>query len=70
MIIANHGFEHNSIIRVDNNLSQAQWLTKETKLILNAESIIEEKIGQGWRYYAYPYGEFSPEIQNWLKANN
>ncbi|MCI2282681.1 polysaccharide deacetylase family protein [Colwellia sp. MSW7] len=69
VIIANHGFEHNSIIRVDNNLSQAQWLTKETKLILNAESIIEEKIGQGWRYYAYPYGEFSPEIQNWLKAN-
>lgn len=69
VIVANHGFEHNSIIRVENNLTQAQWLAKETNLILKAESIIQEKIGQSWRYYAYPYGEYSPRIQNWVKAN-
>lgn len=69
VIIANHGFEHNSIVRVENNLTQAQWLAKETELLLKAESIIKEKTGMSWRYYAYPYGEYSPGIQNWVRDN-
>lgn len=68
--IANHGFNHNSIIRVPKQLTQAQWLTKETNLLLKAEAIIKEKTGQNWRYYAYPYGEFDLKIQQWLKNNN
>lgn len=70
VIIANHGFEHDSMIRITDNLSQAQWLTKQTKLLLKAEGIIKNKTGQSWRYFAYPYGEYSPAIQRWAKENN
>ncbi|MBL4942568.1 MAG: polysaccharide deacetylase family protein [Colwellia sp.] len=70
VIIANHGFEHNSMTRVTDGLTQAQWLTKQTGLLLKAEQIIKEKTGQSWRYFAYPYGEYDPIIQNWIKENN
>ena len=70
VIIANHGFEHDSMTRITNNLTQAQWLTKQTELLLKSEEIIKNNTGQSWRYYAYPYGEYSPAIQNWAKENN
>ncbi len=70
VIIANHGFEHDSITRITDNLTQTQWLIKQTELLLKAEDIIKEKTGQSWHYYAYPYGEYSPVIQNWVKDNN
>jgi peptidoglycan/xylan/chitin deacetylase (PgdA/CDA1 family) len=70
VIIANHGFEHDSIARITNDLSQEQWLEKQTELLLKAEKIIEDRTGQSWRYYAYPYGEYSPAIQNWTRDNN
>jgi len=70
VIMANHGFEHDSVIRITDNLTEAQWLTKQTELLLNAERIIKEKTGQSWRYFAYPYGEYSPAIQNWITENN
>jgi peptidoglycan/xylan/chitin deacetylase (PgdA/CDA1 family) len=70
VIIANHGFEHDSMTRITNNLTQTQWLTKQTELLLKSEEIIKDKTGQSWRYYAYPYGEYSPAIQNWAKENN
>ena len=54
--------------RIPDELTQAQWIAKQTELLLTAEKIIEEtKTGQSWRYYAYPYGEYSPAIQNWAK---
>ena len=70
MIIANHGFEHDSLTRVTGDLSQQQWLEKQTTLLLKSEKIIKEKTGQSWHYFAYPYGEYSPEIQDWIKENN
>ena len=70
VIIANHGFEHHSMIRIPNGLTKKQWLAKQTTLLLKAEEIIKDKIGKSWRYFAYPYGEYSPSIQNWVKKNN
>ncbi|PCI54547.1 MAG: polysaccharide deacetylase [Gammaproteobacteria bacterium] len=70
VIIANHGFEHDSLTRITDGLSQQQWLAQQTTLLLKAETIIKEKTGQSWHYFAYPYGEYSPEIQYWLKENN
>jgi len=69
VIIANHGYEHDSLTRITTGLTSAQWLTKQTKLLLKAENIIKEKTGQSWRYFAYPYGEYSPAIQGWIKEN-
>ncbi|TMM45677.1 polysaccharide deacetylase family protein [Colwellia ponticola] len=70
VIIANHGYEHDSMVRISEGLTQAQWLSKQTELLLKAEAIIKEKTGQSWRYYAYPYGEYDLAVQAWAKANN
>lgn len=70
VIIANHGFEHDSLTRITGDLSQQQWLEQQTTLLLKSEAIIKEKTGQSWQYFAYPYGEYSPEIQRWVKENN
>lgn len=70
VIIANHGYEHDSMVRISEGLTQAQWLTKKTALLLKAETIIKEHIGQSWRYYAYPYGEYDVAVQAWAKKND
>ena len=70
VIIANHGFEHDSMTRITEGLTQEQWLNKQTALLLSAEDMIKEKTGQSWLYFAYPYGEYDPAIQHWAKANN
>ncbi|MFB0980575.1 MAG: polysaccharide deacetylase family protein [Alteromonadaceae bacterium] len=70
VIIANHGMEHDSMARITDGLSEQQWLKKHTRLLLNAESIIKNKTGQSWRYYAYPYGEFTPAVQKWIAQND
>lgn len=69
-IIANHGYEHDSLTRIPDGLTKNQWLAKQTELLLSAEEIIKNKTGQSWRYFAYPYGEYSPEIQAWVNENN
>lgn len=67
VIIANHGLEHDSLARIVHNTTDKNWRETLTNDLLAAEQIIEEKTGQSWRYFAYPYGEFTPEIQQWLK---
>ncbi|GHE96881.1 polysaccharide deacetylase family protein [Thalassotalea profundi] len=70
VIIANHGLEHDSLARIVHNSTDKNWRDKLTDDLLSSEKIIEEKTGQSWRYFAYPYGEFTPEIQSWLMENN
>ncbi len=70
VIIANHGMEHDSMARITDELTEQAWLEKNTDLLLNAEAIIEEKTGQSWRYFAYPYGEYTPAVQQWVKQND
>lgn len=70
VIIANHGMVHDSLIRIPAGMTVKTWLAKNTKSLLKAEKLIKEKTGQTWRYFAYPYGEYSPAIQQWIKANN
>lgn len=70
VIIANHGFEHDSLARIPDDLSKQEWLAQQTASLLKAEDIIKEKTGQSWYYFAYPYGEYDPDIQRWVKENN
>ena len=70
VIIANHNFEHDSLARIPTGLSESQWLQKQGDAILKAEQIIKEKTGQNWRYFAYPYGEYTKVNQAWLAENN
>jgi peptidoglycan/xylan/chitin deacetylase (PgdA/CDA1 family) len=68
--IANHGFEHDSLLRIPEGVSQTQWFNEQTALLLKAEDLIKQKTGQSWRYLAYPYGEYDIAVQAWVKANN
>ncbi len=70
VIIANHGFEHDSLARIPDGITEQVWLAQQAELLLNAEAVIKEKTGQSWHYYAYPYGEYNPAIQNWIKDND
>jgi peptidoglycan/xylan/chitin deacetylase (PgdA/CDA1 family) len=70
VIIANHGFNHDSLARIPDGLNEAQWLEKLTVLLNDAENIIEAKTGQSWHYFAYPYGEYTPAIQQWIQDND
>lgn len=70
VIIANHGLEHDSLARIVHNQNSENWRDKLTADLLKSEKIIEDKTGQSWRYFAYPYGEFTPEIQQWLNNND
>jgi len=56
--------------RITDGLTEKKWLEKQTDLLLNAENIIKEKTGQSWRYFAYPYGEYTPAVQQWVKQND
>jgi len=67
VMIANHGFNHHSLARIPQGMSEPQWLLEYGKLLEKSEAIINEKTGQSWRYFAYPYGEFSHKALAWLK---
>ena len=70
VIIANHGMEHDSLARIPEGMTQQTWLTKNTTSLLAAEKMIAEQTGQSWRYFAYPYGEYSPQVQQWIREND
>lgn len=70
VIIANHGMNHDSIARNPKGMSQSDWLEQYTKELIAAETLIEEKIGKSWRYFAFSYGEYTPRAQQWMKDND
>ena len=70
VIIANHGMTHDSLTRIPEGMTQQTWLAENTETLLSAEKMILDNTGQSWRYLAYPYGEYSPAIQQWVQENN
>ncbi len=70
VIIANHGFSHDSLARITHNLTEQQWVKKQTELLLSAEEIIYKNTGQSWHYFSYPYGEYTPAVQQWIIEND
>lgn len=70
VILANHGYEHDSLARIPENMTEEAWLAAQSKLLLKAEATIERHTGQSWQYFAYPYGEYTPAIQAWLAEHD
>ena len=62
-IIANHTMSHPHLIRQQPEESKSQWLTRIKSEILDAEEIIEDKLGVSHKQLAYPYGEYNHEIK-------
>ncbi len=67
VIIANHGYNHHSLARIPSDLSEQQWFSQQSELLLKAEQMIEQQTGQSWRYFAYPYGEYTPAVEQWIQ---
>lgn len=68
--IANHGMTHDSLARIPTGTSITQWVEMQGQKIEQAEARIKEKTEQNVRLYAYPYGEYTPEMQSWLREND
>ncbi|WP_221798260.1 polysaccharide deacetylase family protein [Oceanobacter mangrovi] len=64
--IANHTLNHPYLLNRPAGQSLDQWLTTE---VLGAEQRIKEELGSSTRMLAYPYGEFSLEISDWLRRH-
>jgi peptidoglycan/xylan/chitin deacetylase (PgdA/CDA1 family) len=70
VIIANHGYAHDSMARKPKTMTDEAWLAEYTQLLVGAENTIKEKTGKSWRYFAYPYGEYTAAGQKWLKEHD
>ncbi|MBB1385217.1 polysaccharide deacetylase family protein [Pseudoalteromonas sp. SG45-5] len=62
-LISNHSAQHNYLhIKLENETT-AQWKVRIKQDILHSQQRIKEEIGQDYKYLAYPYGEFSNQLQ-------
>jgi len=61
--IANHSVSHPHMARRQSNETDAAWRERMRAEITGAERRIREELGQNHRVFAYPYGEFSADLQ-------
>ena len=64
--IANHSQHHDYMVRQERQDS-TQYFSKE---ILVAEEALRKHLGTSYRIFAYPYGEFSPKLQQFLSQHH
>lgn len=61
--IVNHGQTHDHLIRRQENESEAQWQARMKYDVVSAQQAIDEQLGEQPKYFAYPYGEYGPELE-------
>ena len=70
--IGNHGLRHDYMVRGESQgLPAPTAPAYETYLetqVLDAQARIDAELGAQPKLFAYPYGEFAPTLQSWLKA--
>jgi peptidoglycan/xylan/chitin deacetylase (PgdA/CDA1 family) len=64
---ANHTLDHIHLLQHLEGESDAQWLKRVMANILEAEAILEERLGYSHRWLAYPFGEFNQALQSALQ---
>ncbi len=60
---ANHNLRHEHLLSRQPNESDDAWLTRRISDIQAAEQLLEDNLGVKDKFFAYPYGEYSPELQ-------
>ncbi|MBU2178342.1 MAG: polysaccharide deacetylase family protein, partial [Gammaproteobacteria bacterium] len=63
VIIANHSSYHQRLAVPTKGESMVQWRSRVKADILLAEQQLEEKLGVKRKWLAYPYGDFSAELE-------
>ena len=66
--IANHTRSHLHMVRRHASEDDLAWLQRQTREVLQAQSIIETQTGTSFRMLALPYGEYEPNLIYQLKA--
>ncbi len=64
--LANHSVTHPYLLERKPDEDQAQWLQRIEHEITDAEQKILQETGQSHRIHAYPYGEYSQQIEQML----
>ena len=63
VLVANHAMLHEHMARPEAGATAAQWRERMKQSILQAEEAIEKHTGQRHQWLAYPYGEYSAELE-------
>ncbi len=63
VIIANHSSYHHRLAVPNKGETKAQWRQRVKADILLAQQQLEDKLGQQRKWLAYPYGDFSAELE-------
>lgn len=64
--IANHTHSHAHLVRRQENESETAWLARVHDEISKAEVLIEQHLGKAEKLFAYPFGEYTSEVQTLL----
>jgi len=59
---ANHSASHDHLLERHPGETDAQWRKRVSADIEHAQTRIREELGSGSHLFAYPYGEFDPEL--------
>lgn len=65
--LANHSMTHPYMLERLPGEDAAAWRERQRREIEDAEALIEARTGQSHRLFAYPYGEYDPDIQQLLR---
>ncbi len=68
--IANHSMHHDYYLERQTNEDKASWLRRIREDILQAEEKIKAETGQEHHIFAWPYGEYSHEMQDLIREMN
>ena len=66
--IGNHTVSHPYLLDRHRGESEAQWMARVRREILGAQKTLRERLGVTPVLFAYPYGEFSPQLAGIVKA--
>jgi len=65
--LANHSVSHPSLAAPAPGESEREWLRRARREIANAQARLEAELDAPARYFAWPYGEYSPPVQKLLE---
>lgn len=63
VLVANHAMWHEHMAQPEAGESKAAWRERMQQSILQAEAAIKQHTGQSHKWLAYPYGEYSAELE-------
>jgi biofilm PGA synthesis lipoprotein PgaB len=68
VLIGNHTMHHTHLLRKQAGETDEQWLARVRGEITGAQDTLESKLGQVKKIFAYPYGEYSDQVKQQVKA--